>query len=265
MTIPSEMLAAAGMGQPRQYFTCDRARQRRWRMAGFILLAAGLALLIFAVLRGWLIWRTIGPVRLFDWVPLPVVMAGALIVSGSVALIAAWSDPRTAVMLFSAGLRVRQRGRISDWPWQDIAQFRISRRQSRPLVRRGTTEITIELVNQQGRRLRLGAGLAGIELLAEVIPQEVGERLLERLRQQYLSGEACDFGVVRLHPQRGLGIQQQWLAWAQVAGLRLADGYLLIYLSGQNTSPSRLPAAQIANLNVFLALASAHTRVDIPA
>lgn len=193
-----------------------------------------------------------GPVVVWPWsAPWLLAAAAAVLVSLWLTM-NAFNASRRAVHELRTGLLIEQRRDRTHVPWSAVSAIYTSAIDYRiPLL--STPRVTIELLSQSGRKVRLPTVLAGAEQLVGSIKARTYPRLLDEYRQAFNAGQPLRFGPLELN-RTGLQHGRQALGWSEVASVTLERGRL-------NVRPRRgrgwrIAVRRIPNAEVCLQLAS---------
>jgi hypothetical protein len=139
------------------------------------------------------------------------------------------------------------------FPWNQVqAVWRSVTRHYRNGIYTGTTFLyTIQ--RNDGYRIVLNNNIRGIESLGNVISDRITKLLLPQVIQAYTNGQTVSFGALSLN-QQGLGNGSEILPWPQVEAVDVKNGFISVKRQGAWLRWSRVAAADIPNLFVFLAL-----------
>ncbi len=216
------------------------------------------AWLIAAVLTVIGLWRWglavlhYGPVVVWPWSAPWFLSAAAAVLLSLWLTLNAFNASRRAVHELRTGLLIERRKDRTHVPWSAVSAIYTSAIHYRiPLL--STPRVTIELLSQSGRRVRLPAVLAGPEQLVSSIKARTYPRLLEEYRQAFNAGLPLDFGPLQLN-RVGLQHRRQSLAWSEIDSVTLERGRLTVRpRSGRGW---RIAVRRIPNAEVCLQLTS---------
>jgi hypothetical protein len=247
----STALAAPAGGVLRSFRPPGAYRSLLWGLAFA-------AWLLAAVLSAIGVWRWglavlhYGPVVVWPWsAPWFLAAAGAVLLSLGLT-VNAFNASRRAVHELRTGLLIEQRKDRTHVPWSAVSAVYTSAIHYRiPVL--STPRVTIELLSQSGRKVRLPAVLAGAEQLVGSIKARTYPRLLEENREAFNAGQPLEFGPLSLS-REGLRYGRRTLAWSEVASVTLERGRLEV--RPRRGRRWRIPVRRIPNAEVCLQLAS---------
>lgn len=110
---------------------------------------------------------------------------------------------------------------------------------------------TLETAN--GKKMILSTEIVDIGSLGQIIQTEVVNRLLPKMMQSFNSGETVTFGTFSLN-KRGITQGKKSLEWAEIEGATIDNGKITFKKQGKWFNWVNVPAAEIPNLFIFLAM-----------
>ncbi len=241
----------AGGGVLRSFRPPRAYRALLWGLALFAWLIAAILTLI-GLWRLGLALLHYGPVVVWPW------SAPWLLAATAAGLLSLWltlnafNAAHRAVHELRTGLLIERRRDRTHVPWSAVSAIYTSAIHYRiPLL--STPRVTIELLSQSGRKVRLPAVLAGAEQLVSSIKARTYPRLLEEYRQAFNAGQPLDFGPLQLS-RTGLRHGQQVLPWSEIESVTLERGRLHVH--PRRGRGWRIAVRRIPNAEVCLQLAS---------
>ena len=118
-------------------------------------------------------------------------------------------------------------------------------------IQTGTTHRYI-LRRSDGAMFKFNDNIGNVEALGNTIAGETTRMLWPRYLAAYQAGQTLAFGKISLNLQ-GVNNSKEWLPWYQVSEIQVNRGYLSIKKEGNRKV---IPASEIPNLDVFLALSN---------
>jgi hypothetical protein len=179
---------------------------------------------------------------------------GAAAVALSIYLLVRMARDRgKKVLLSRKGFAVVQRGRRTVYHWKDIlAQYQsITEHYYNGAYTHTSHVYTLECVG--GERVIFNDSLKNVKKLGEAVAEEITQRELPLIREQYDAGDLVPFGKLGVS-RKGLTYGQAFLPWREVSGVRIHEGYVSVGKKGKWLNWCSIGAASIPNLFVFLAL-----------
>jgi hypothetical protein len=113
------------------------------------------------------------------------------------------------------------------------------------------------IVTEDGRRVKLNSFLAGVGRLGEAIQLAIFDRHLAEAERQLEAGGSVDFDFLEVEPA-GLVRGGETLPWRRVRDLTFYDGRFYVWETGTRAAWASGSMANVANLDVLLALVRTH-------
>jgi DNA-directed RNA polymerase subunit RPC12/RpoP len=160
------------------------------------------------------------------------------------------------VALHAGGFVFSHRAKTQIVPWEEIASvyYAVSdaSKNSGPGGKNFT--YTIELKDRT-EFVFTNALIKDVDRLGNIIIDKTSVLIMPQVRVKYERGEMFDFGRLGVNTQ-GLHYRKQLLAWDEIEGVKVADGYLTVNRQGKWVRWRDIEASSVPNLNVFLAFAN---------
>lgn len=120
-------------------------------------------------------------------------------------------------------------------------------------IQTGTTH-RYSLRRADGATFKFNDNIGNVEALGNTIAAETARTLWPRYIAAYQAGQTLLFGKISLN-QQGVNNGKEWLPWYQLSPIQIQRGFLSLQKEGDRQGNRRvIPAADIPNLDVFLAL-----------
>ena len=156
------------------------------------------------------------------------------------------------VYVCPGGLLYLHSGKTEAIRWDQVESFwqKVVRTSSYG-IQTGTTH-RYTLRRSDRAMFKFNDNIGNVEALGNTIAGETARTLWPRYIAAYQAGQTLAFGKISLN-QQGVNNGKEWLAWYQVREIQINRGYLSIKKEGDKQGRA-IPAAEIPNLDVFLAL-----------
>lgn len=222
---------------------------------GFIFLAAGGALFLYAIYEAWVTYQTIGPALVWNnfWSP---ALAG--IILGLLSLIYFWgaySNWHKAIVLYQNGIACNDRKGLRAWRWDEIASITaaITRHYTNGVYTGTTHKYT--LIHNQGDKISFNDSFGKVEDLANAVREQIFPHLYKKAADAYNSGQTVTFGQLSLSRDGGLQIGKKTYPWSEIAQVSIEQGYIKVAQKGGGWfSGALVTASTIPNLDIALSL-----------
>jgi hypothetical protein len=252
-TLPADV---AALGNPTAIYNKDQSGKTFSLIAGIVCLVIAAGIVFFALND------TSGSSRRRsssdDNVGAAVVGGGLF---GFFALLAFlnWNGKRTpgSVMLTEQGVAYMQgegaNAKATTARWDEVNGItQAITKHYRNGVYTGTTYLyTLFLTG--GRKMTFNNSIANVEMLGEALQNEVSRRAMPIAAAAYNSGQPVNFGPLTVS-RDGLTQGKKTLAWGEIEGVQIQNGYIAVKKQGGWFNWANVPAASVVNLYVFLNL-----------
>lgn len=179
--------------------------------------------------------------------------------AGGLVTLLALTMRRRRVIVFTGGLLdvLGRRRTVCRWDqveavWQSVTRIKLVRPGGR--VRRTQTIHYYAVQVEGGPRLHYNDRLPKVGLLGARILRETREHRLRRALERYNAGELVDFDVYAID-RKSLHFRDDRIPWRDVKRVSASQGVIYADLRGDRRGYVEAPVGQVANAEVFLALA----------
>ena len=254
--IPKRFSSIQGLGNTVEYFPLKHRFLMRAGniLLGILCLLAGLFAIGLTTVQGFLRYYYHGPAVVLRGVLAPVILGILLIALGIYGLASGARRWKKGAVLFEHGIAVQGNGPIETSSWKDLASLRMAvSRKVFAGIPSGTDQ-KFTLTCKDGRRLSIDGELAGAASLMDQVRARMLPVLYETYAPRFESGQDFAFGSIVIHKELGIRIKKRRLPWEtlQKAAIQNGELRLLAADSGGKSSVTRIPVAEIPNLDLLM-------------
>lgn len=207
-----------------------------------------LAPLAYGIYRAYYAYTHHGPTLAAQWGPPWFLLALILLVVFALILAVRIHRLRRSVAVYAGGLSLALPRRIS-LCWEEISGISIDIGQERFLGIKLRKFYRATLYPRNGKAIPLSSSLVGLPELVTQIKAHLYHHLLPTLEADFKSGQLLNFGPVSIQAS-SLQVRKRQIPWAQVKGVDVCSGYLVIESEGHRRL--RLPASTVPNLELLI-------------
>ena len=243
------------LGRQLQEFHLRRVWLGRWGnllLAGLCLVSA-VFVLLYAGYQAYQYYFRFGPAILWKTVEIPIILELLFLVIGLAAARAAYVNWKRKAVLFENGFTYQDFKGIQVWRWMDIQSYRyMVYRNYAAFLHTGDTHQCL-LFHNGGTTLKLDDELGHVDQLVSKIRESVFPRLYTQSIRQFQDGKPLEFGPIAISLAKGVVYRKKSAALEALDSFRTTRGILQITFNSKRET-LRLPAAQIPNLDILLAI-----------
>jgi hypothetical protein len=239
---------ARTLGKPQAWFPVNNWNRIGNLLMALLMLVGSCLVFLYGIYDASVAVRKHGLAVLEDKLFFPLVIAGAMLLLGSLGGWGAYVNWNKGISVHEKGFALHTRHGVQIWKWEDITFFWTASARLYYGIYIGTLHKYF-LRDKQGRRLVLSNLFKDVEKLSRLIEQAIFSRLYEQAADQYNQGQKVVFGPLVVS-KAGIQIGKKYFPWQEVSRVTVQQGILKIskkgkWLGGASTSISAIPNVQV--------------------
>ncbi len=238
-------------------------KKNKWAslIVGLLGVLSAPALGLLALFLGYDAYTRHGLARVDNAVTLPLLLAGAALVIGALALWEAWRRWPVAAALYEDGFAYNQRKGLQQTRWDQVeAVWQNVTKHYYNGIYTGTTHV-YTVRTQDQTKFVLDDKLQKVEDLGRAVQQGASNALFPRYIQALQSGQRLNFGPLGLDREK-LYSGNKELPWSEIKAIKVDRGTISVKKEKGWFSWASVTVPQIPNFFIFLEIVSRLTKVE---